>query len=42
MEIKSEKDLHFKVVGYIRFYPDTLMIPGLGENQISECMHIDS
>ena len=31
-KIESETDLHTKVVGYIRrFYPNALLIAGLGE-----------
>ena len=31
---ENEADLHYKVVQYIRrFYPEAIMIAGLGENQ---------
>ena len=33
-KIENEMDLHFKVVELIRnFYPNALLVPGLGENQ---------
>ena len=36
IKIETENDLHYKVVDFIRNkYPETLMIPGLGENQIT-------
>ena len=41
--IETEKDLHLKVVYFIRKrYPQALMIAGLGENQITPDMRIDS
>ena len=34
LKIENETDLHCKVVQYIRrFYPDDIIIAGLGENQ---------
>ena len=41
--ISNEKELHYKVVNLIRkYYPDTLIVAGLGENQDSEEKRIDS
>ena len=42
-KIQDEYDLHTKVVQYIRrFYPNLLMIAGLGENQDSSFKRIQS
>ena len=41
--IGNETDLHYKVVGMIRrFYPDSMLIAGLGENQDTEDKRLDS
>ena len=41
--IRDEKDLHYKVVNLIRnYYPGSLIIPGLGENQDTEEKRLDS
>ena len=41
--IGNETDLHYKVVGMIRrFYPDSILIDGLGENQDTEDKRLDS
>ena len=43
VQLINETDLHYKIVEFIRKrYPDALIIPGLGENQISSDMRIDS
>ena len=43
MLIANETDLHYKVVQLIRnYYPDALLIPGLGENQDTEEKRLDS
>ena len=42
-KIENETDLHSKVVELVRkFYPDTIMVPGLGENQDTPEKRIDS
>ena len=42
-KIENEMDLHSKVVHLIRnFYPDAIMVPGLGENQDSPEKRINS
>ena len=42
-KIENEMDLHSKVVHLIRnFYPDALMVPGLGENQDTSEKRINS
>ena len=42
-KIENETDLHSKVVELIRnFYPDSLLVPGLGENQDTPEKRIDS
>jgi len=42
-KIEDEYDLHTKVVQYIRrFYPELLMIAGLGENQDTSIKRIES
>ena len=41
--IGNETDLHYKVVGLIwRFYPDSILVAGLGENQDTEDKRLDS
>ena len=36
-------DLHYKVVDLIRkYYPDTILVAGLGENQDTENKRLDS
>ena len=41
--ISNERELHYKVVNLIRnYYPDALLVAGLGENQDSEEKRIDS
>ena len=41
--IGNEKDLHYKVVQLIRnYYPDSLLVAGLGENQDTEEKRLDS
>ena len=42
-KIENETDLHYKVVNLIRtYYPDCLIVPGLGENQDSATKRVDS
>ena len=42
-KIENETDLHCKVVHYIkRFYPDAVIVPGLGENQDTVSKRINS
>ena len=39
----DETDLHYKVVDLIRkYYPDTILVAGLGENQDTEDKRLDS
>ena len=41
--ISNERELHYKVVQLIRnYYPDSLLVAGLGENQDSEEKRLDS
>ena len=41
--ISNEKELHYKVVQLIRnYYPDSLLVAGLGENQDTEEKRLDS
>ena len=41
--IGNDTDLHYKVVGLIRrFYPDSILVAGLGENQDTEAKRLDS
>ena len=41
--IGNETDLHYKVVDLIRrYYPDTILVAGLGENQDTEDKRLDS
>ena len=41
--ISNERDLHYKVVRLIRnYYPDSLLVAGLGENQDTEDKRLDS
>ena len=42
-KIENETDLHCKVVQYIRrFYPDAVIVAGLGENQDTVSKRINS
>ena len=41
--ISNEKELHYKVVNLIRkYYPDSLLVAGLGENQDTDEKRLDS
>ena len=41
--IGNETDLNYKVVDFIRkFYPDSILVAGLGENQDTEDERLDS
>jgi hypothetical protein len=41
--MEKEKDLHYKVVEFIRkYYPDALLIAGLGEHQTTTAMRSDA
>ena len=41
--IGNETDLHYKVVDLIRrYYPDSILVAGLGENQDTEDKRLDS
>ena len=41
--ISNEKELHYKVVEFIRrFRPDAVLVPGLGEHQINSSLRSDS
>ena len=41
--IGNETDLHYKVVQLIRnYYPDSILVAGLGENQDTEDKRLDS
>ena len=41
--ISNEKELHYKVVNLIRnYYPDSIIVAGLGENQDTEGKRLDS
>ena len=41
--IGNENDLHYKVVDLIRrYYPDSILVAGLGENQDTEEKRLDS
>ena len=41
--IGNETDLHYKVVNLIRrYYPDTILVAGLGENQDTDDKRLDS
>ena len=41
--IGNETDLHYKVVGLIRkYYPDSIFVAGLGENQGTDEKRLDS
>ena len=43
ININNEKDLHYKVVDYIRhFIKEAIIIPGLGEHQINCGMRSDA
>lgn len=42
-EMMNESDLHFKVIHFLRkHYPDTVLIPGLGELQRSPSIRVDA
>ena len=42
-KIENETDLHYKVVDLIiRYYPDSILVAGLGENQDTEDKRLDS
>ena len=42
-KIENETDLHYKVVNLIRnYYPDSILVAGLGENQDTEEKRLDS
>ena len=42
-KIENETDLHYKVVQLIRnYYPDSILVAGLGENQDTEYKRLDS
>ena len=41
--IGNETDLHYKVVDLIRkYYPDSILVAGLGENQDTDVKRLDS
>ena len=40
--ISNERDLHYKVVQLINYYPDAILVAGLGENQDTEEKRLDS
>ena len=43
IQLLNEKDLHYKVVEYLRrFYPQAVLIPGLGELQDTEEKRLDA
>ena len=43
IRIENEKDLHYKVIAFIRkYHPETIIVPGLGENQKTTAMRFDS
>ena len=43
MNISNEKELHYKVVQFIRrFRDDAVLIPGLGEHQVNSGLRSDS
>jgi prophage antirepressor-like protein len=43
IQLLNEKDLHYKVVDYLRrFYPEAILVPGLGELQDSEAKRLDA
>ena len=42
-KIENETDLHYKVGHLIRnYYPDSILVAGLGENQDTEDKRLDS
>ncbi|CAH3189414.1 unnamed protein product, partial [Porites evermanni] len=42
-KIENETDLHYKVIQLIRnYYPDSILVAGLGENQDTEDKRLDS
>jgi prophage antirepressor-like protein len=43
ISIMNEKDLHFKVIAFIKKYlPDAIIVPGLGENQTTPHLRYES
>ena len=43
INITNEKELHYKIIEFIkRFRKDIILIPGLGEHQISSSIRSDS
>lgn len=43
IEISNEKDLHYKVVEFIkRFLKNAILVPGLGEHQVTTQLRSDS
>ena len=43
ININTEKDLHYKVVDYIKKYiKEAIIVPGLGEHQINSTLRTDS
>ena len=43
LSLTSETSLHYRIIHFIRkYYPDTVIIPGLGENQDTSTKRIDS
>jgi len=43
IHISNERDLHYKVVEFIRkSYPNNIIVPGLGENQKTSAIRYDS
>ena len=43
ININNEKELHYKVVDYMKnFIKEPIIIPGLGEHQISSCLRTDA
>ena len=43
LQLQNERSLHYRVVNYLkRYYPDAVVIPGLGENQDTSDKRIDS
>ena len=43
INISNEKDLHYKVIEFIRrFRKDAVLIPGLGEHQVTSALRSDS
>jgi hypothetical protein len=43
LELPNERSLHYRIVQYLKkYYPDVVVIPGLGENQDTSEKRIDS